>query len=110
MDQAGTFKNKFIHHKVYNRSINIHWCPRTRGKSPHQRPRCKSFSQSPGPAAARPRTYSGGERKTSREAPRLLSSSQDSTEADVVEEVQMQVQQVDTFFYVQFFNPSLTRV
>jgi hypothetical protein len=88
LELAGNFKQKFIHHKIKNRSINVHWGPRNRGKSPHQRPRCKSFSQSPGPVAIRPRTYSEGERKTSSEeaGPTVLSSSQDSTGGDMVEE------------------------
>lgn len=51
-----------------------------------QRSRCKSFSQSPGPGPApRSRTFSECERKTSNELV-ALSSSQESTGADVVVE------------------------
>merc|ERR550517_140768 len=110
LEQATLFKQRFIHHKIGNRSINVHWGPKTtsRGKSPgrqqqqqrsssrvaaadqqqhQQRSRCKSFSQSPGPgpAAPRSRTYSECERKTSNEHV-ALSSSQESTGADVVVE------------------------
>ena len=56
------------------------------GAEQQQRSRCKSFSQSPGPGPApRSRTYSECERKTSNELV-ALSSSQESTGADVVVE------------------------
>ena len=106
LEHANLFKQRFIHHKIGNRRINVHWGPKTpsRGKSPgnqqrsssraacaadqqqQQRSRCKSFSQSPGPGpTSRSRTYSECERKTSGNTEHV-SSSQESTGADVVVE------------------------
>merc|ERR1712223_1877708 len=106
LEHANLFKQRFIHHKIGNRRINVHWGPKTpsRGKSPgnqqrsssraacaadqqqQQRSRCKSFSQSPGPGPTpRSRTYSECERKTSGNTEHV-SSSQESTGADVMVE------------------------
>merc|ERR1719422_448735 len=44
LEHANLFKQRFIHHKIGNRRINVHWGPKTpsRGKSPGNQQRSSS--------------------------------------------------------------------
>ena len=94
-DQAKSFKIKYLHFKIQDRPINIHFCYKS-VKSPFTKRRGKSFSQSPGPTPrSRNRTMSesGRKGKTSSEEyhPRRLSSP-DSLLSDVNVDVKVEKQ------------------
>ena len=85
-DQAKSFKGRYLHFKIQERPINIHFNNKNR-KTSFSRARNKSFSQSPGPAPrARNRTKSESQRRgqTSSEEYRMRRfSSQESVHSDL---------------------------